>query len=69
MVRQAHHPEPSRRANNNDQNSKPVLVIRYWNLRFICNLVLGVWDFTAIEPCPPQGGISDCSYDQVFDVE
>jgi hypothetical protein len=28
------------------QNSKPVLVIEYWNLRFICNLVLGIWDFT-----------------------
>ena len=27
------------------QNSKPVLVIWYWNLRFVCNLVLGVWDF------------------------
>ncbi len=27
------------------QNSKPVLVILYWNLRFVCNLVLGVWDF------------------------
>jgi hypothetical protein len=27
------------------QNPKPVLVIEYWNLRFICNLVLGVWDF------------------------
>ena len=26
-------------------NSKPVLVIEYWNLRFICNLVLGIWDF------------------------
>ena len=26
-------------------NSKPVLVIEYWNLRFVCNLVLGVWDF------------------------
>jgi len=24
MVRQAHHAEPSRRANHNDQNSKPV---------------------------------------------
>ena len=22
-----------------------VLVIEYWNLRFICNLVLGIWDF------------------------
>jgi hypothetical protein len=30
------------------QNSKPVLVIEYWNLRFVCNLVLGVWDFTAL---------------------
>jgi phospholipid transport system substrate-binding protein len=27
------------------QNFKPVLVIWYWNLRFVCNLVLGVWDF------------------------
>ena len=22
-----------------------VLVIEYWNLRFVCNLVLGIWDF------------------------
>ena len=22
-----------------------VLVIGYWNLKFICNLVLGIWDF------------------------
>jgi len=22
-----------------------VWVIEYWNLRFICNLVLGIWDF------------------------
>jgi hypothetical protein len=21
------------------------LVIEYWNLTFVCNLVLGVWDF------------------------
>ena len=27
------------------QNSKPVLVIEYWNLRFICNLVLVIWNF------------------------
>jgi hypothetical protein len=27
------------------RNSKPVLVIEYWNLRFVCNLVLGIWDF------------------------
>ncbi len=26
-------------------NHKPVLVIEYWNLRFVCNLVLGAWDF------------------------
>ena len=26
-------------------NSKPVLVIEYWNFRFVCNLVLEVWDF------------------------
>jgi hypothetical protein len=25
-------------------NSNPVLVIEYWNLRLICNLVLGIWD-------------------------
>jgi hypothetical protein len=24
--------------------AKSVLVIGYWNLRFICNLVLGIWD-------------------------
>jgi hypothetical protein len=29
------------------QNSKPVSVIWYWNLRFVCDLVLGVWDFTG----------------------
>jgi hypothetical protein len=27
------------------ENSKYVSVIEYWNLRFICNLVLGIWDF------------------------
>ena len=26
-------------------NSKYVWVIEYWNLRFICNLVLGIWGF------------------------
>ena len=75
MVRQAHHPEPGRRANPNDPISKfqtsekqsfmtngaisirpkklkrldptevNFLVIEYWNLRFICNLVLEVRDF------------------------
>ncbi len=36
-----------------NEHSKPVLVIEYWNLKFICNLlarrlsggVLVVWDF------------------------
>jgi hypothetical protein len=27
------------------ENFKYVWVIEYWNLRFVCNLVLGVWDF------------------------
>jgi hypothetical protein len=36
------------------QNSKPVLVIRYWNLRFICNLVLGAWDFIDSITSPLQ---------------
>ena len=78
MVRQAHHPEPSRRANLNEPNSKfqtgdppefvpdgiitggqrlvqrygttavHVLVIGYCNLRFICNLELGIWDFNIL---------------------
>jgi hypothetical protein len=52
MVRQAHHPEPSRRVNHNDQNSKfetsvIVLVIEYWDLRFVCYLVLVFWDFIS----------------------
>jgi hypothetical protein len=34
-------PNHKSQTNNNDQNSKPVLVIGYWNLRFVCNLVLG----------------------------
>ena len=29
------------------QNSKPVLVIEYCDLEFICNLVLGIWNFKA----------------------
>jgi hypothetical protein len=29
-------------------NSKYVWVIGYWNLRFICNLVLGIWDFSIL---------------------
>jgi len=24
-----------------------VLVIEYWNLRFVCNLVLEIWDFIS----------------------
>ena len=37
------------------QNSKYVWSIKYWNLRFICNLVLGIWDFgIRIDLCPPS---------------
>ena len=30
-----------------DQNVVEVLVIEYWNLNFICDLVLDIWDFIA----------------------
>ena len=36
---------PTLRLGPQFQNSKPVLFIEYWNLKFVCNLVLGVWDF------------------------
>ncbi len=36
---------PTLQAGPQFQNSKPVLVIWYWNLRFVCNLVLVFWDF------------------------
>jgi len=26
-----------------NKHSKPVWVIGYWNLRFVCNFVLGYW--------------------------
>ena len=39
---------PTLRAGPQFQNSKHVLVIEYWNLRFVCNLVLGVWDFIGV---------------------
>jgi hypothetical protein len=28
------------------ENFKYVWVIEYWNLRFICDLVLEIWDFS-----------------------
>jgi hypothetical protein len=28
-----------------ERRLKSVLVIEYWNLRFVCHLVLGIWDF------------------------
>jgi hypothetical protein len=31
--------------NQNELNTVSVLVIEYCNLRFICNLVLVIWDF------------------------
>ena len=36
-------PKPSHHLKK--ENFKYVLVIEYWNLRFICNLVLGICDF------------------------
>ena len=33
---------PTLRAGPQFQNPKPVLVIEYWNLGFVCNLVLGI---------------------------
>jgi hypothetical protein len=30
------------------RNSKPVLVIEYWNLRFVCNLVPGIRYITML---------------------
>ncbi len=33
---------PTLRAGPQFQNSKAVLVIEYWNLRFVCNLVLEI---------------------------
>ena len=40
------------------RNSKLVLVIEYWDLRFVCYLVLGVWDFIdfiTAEECHKRG--------------
>ena len=39
---------PTLRAGPQFRNSKPVLVIKYWNLRFVCNLVLGICYFTIL---------------------
>ena len=36
---------PTLREGPQFQNSKYVWGIEYWNLRIICNLVLGIWDF------------------------
>jgi hypothetical protein len=33
-----------------------VLVIEYWNLIFICNLVLEIWDFIIHKPPRPLAG-------------
>jgi hypothetical protein len=63
MVRQAHHPEPSRRANTNDQNSKfktgaivaehlfsdrKVSVIGISDLDIIWDLGFDNWDFRFV---------------------
>ena len=40
------------------RNLKSVLVIEYWNLRFNCNLVLGIWDSVgAVLPELPVPGV------------
>jgi len=42
----------SKRSHHLKKDSQNVWVIGYWNLRFICNLVLGIWDFEMrIEKC------------------
>ena len=47
---QFQNPKPSHHLKK--ENFKYVLVIEYWNLRFICNLVLGIWDLgMRIEEC------------------
>ena len=40
------------------EHSKQLLVIGYWNLRFICNLVLGIWNFLIYGsgPAPTRVG-------------
>ena len=47
---------PTLRAGPQFQNSKPVLVIEYWSLRFVCYLVLVIWDFpyALCVPCNGQ---------------
>jgi hypothetical protein len=30
-------------------STKPVLVIEYWNLSIVCNLMLGIWDFNKMK--------------------
>ena len=61
--RGTHHPEPGRRANTNDRNSKfktdsmiarhpisdrNVLVIGSWNFDIVWNLSIVIWDFSAV---------------------
>jgi len=41
------------------RNLKSVLVIGYWNLRFNCNLVLGIWDFELFEDLNGFYGFND----------
>jgi hypothetical protein len=51
MVRQAHHPEPSRKANHNDQNSKYQTMfwsLKNWDLRSVWNLIH--WSLRFIWP-------------------
>jgi hypothetical protein len=45
---------PTLRAGPQFRNFKSLLVIEYWNLRFNCNLVLGIWDFEMIDDLTNQ---------------
>jgi len=47
------------------QNSKHVWGIGYWNLEFICNLVLGIWNLPWVKQgieirMKEKGGLKVC---------
>jgi hypothetical protein len=53
------------------QNSKSVWVIEYWNLRFICNLVLGIWNLCPMKqsfeyPTKEKGVANPCPFLETY---